>query len=112
MKEDRVYLEHTLEAIQRVAAYSPGGWEAFSANQMAQDAVIRNFEIIAIALRSVADETCNPNPAPQTAAGNALAKNPSWLRYSRCSMTQARAVQNSRFGPLRCSSTGRVPPRT
>jgi len=50
-----------------------------------------------IALRSAADETCNPNPAPQTAAGNALAKNPSWLRYSRCSMTQARAVHNRLF---------------
>lgn len=62
MKEDRVYLEHILEAIQRVAAYSRGGWEAFSANQMAQDAVIRNFEIIGEAAKRLGEATKAKHP--------------------------------------------------
>ena len=57
MKEDRIYLEHILDAIQRIASYSQGGWDAFGSNQMAQDAVIRNFEIIGEAAKRLNDAT-------------------------------------------------------
>ena len=41
------YLGHILEAIDRINRYSSGMTQvAFLANDMAQDAVIRNFEII------------------------------------------------------------------
>jgi len=41
------YLEHILEAIERIARYTEDmGEVAFLENSMAQDAVIRNFEII------------------------------------------------------------------
>jgi len=55
-------LEHILEAIQRVAAYSQGGREVFSANQMAQDAVIRNFEIIGEATKRLDEATKAKHP--------------------------------------------------
>ena len=55
MREDRVYLEHILEAIERIAAYSRDGWEPLRSNQMAQDAVIRNFEIIGEAAKHLSE---------------------------------------------------------
>ena len=46
MTDDRVYLTHIQEAIERIEAYTAEGREAFMADPMVQDAVIRNFEII------------------------------------------------------------------
>jgi len=41
------YLAHILEAVERIDRYTEDiGELAFLENQMAQDAVIRNFEII------------------------------------------------------------------
>lgn len=48
------YLEHILEAIRRVERYTKGMDEpAFVANEMAQDAVIRNIEIIGEASHNI-----------------------------------------------------------
>lgn len=48
------YLEHVLEAIDRIQRYVAGMDErAFEQNGMAQDAVIRNFEIIGEASNNV-----------------------------------------------------------
>ena len=57
MKDDRIYLRHVLEAIQRIAIYSREGRKAFLADPMAQDAVIRNFEIIGEAAKRLS-QTC------------------------------------------------------
>lgn len=46
MKDDRLYLEHIRQAIERVASYTLAGREEFLRNAMIQDAVARNFEII------------------------------------------------------------------
>jgi uncharacterized protein with HEPN domain len=48
------YLAHILEAIERIGRYV-GGMEqsAFLGNELVQDAVIRNFEIIGEASRSI-----------------------------------------------------------
>ncbi len=46
MRDDRLYLEHILEAIDRIIAYASCGREQFLSNAMVQDAVVRNFEII------------------------------------------------------------------
>ena len=49
------YLDHILQAIQRIARYTKGMTEeGFSDNEMAQDAVIRNIEIIGEAARNIA----------------------------------------------------------
>jgi uncharacterized protein with HEPN domain len=48
------YLAHILEAIERIENYVSGMDEpAFIANQMVQDAVIRNFEIIGEASHNI-----------------------------------------------------------
>ena len=49
------YLDHILQAIQRIARYTKAMTEeGFSASEMAQDAVIRNREIIGEAARNIA----------------------------------------------------------
>ena len=53
MKDDKLYLIHILERIERVQTYTSGGREAFLHSQMAQDAVTRNFEIIGEAAKRI-----------------------------------------------------------
>ena len=48
------YLDHMIEAIARISTYVQGmDWPTFSANRLAQDATIRNLEIIGEAARNV-----------------------------------------------------------
>ena len=48
------YLGHVLEAIERIERYSAGlAYEGLVANDMVQDAVIRNLEIIGEACRNI-----------------------------------------------------------
>ncbi|RMG87516.1 MAG: DUF86 domain-containing protein [Chloroflexi bacterium] len=46
MKDPRLHLEHILEAITRIEAYTREGRAAFMQSTLIQDAVVRNFEII------------------------------------------------------------------
>ena len=51
MKDDRIYLSHIREAIEKILSYTAGGREQFMGNPMIQDAVIRNFEIVGEAVK-------------------------------------------------------------
>lgn len=62
MKDDRLYLEHIQEAILKIISYSTGGWDAFARNPMAQDAVLRNFEIIGEAAKRLSDSLKGRRP--------------------------------------------------
>lgn len=62
MKRDLVYLDHIREAIERIMAYSAAGREEFFRNRMAQDAVIRNFEIIGEAVKHLSDDLKDGRP--------------------------------------------------
>jgi len=62
MKRDLVYLDHIREAIERIMAYSADGREKFFHNRMAQDAVIRNFEIIGEAVKHLSDDLKDGRP--------------------------------------------------
>lgn len=62
MKDDRLYLDHIRDSIRRIESYTADGWDAFVGNQMAQDAVIRNFEIIGEATKRLSDATKNRRP--------------------------------------------------
>lgn len=69
----RAYLDHILRAIGRILRYSAGlDLAGFLANEMAQDAVIRNLEIIGEVARNVQrhfPETATAHPeVPWTAA--------------------------------------------
>lgn len=43
MRDDRVYLLHIRDAIERILAYTREGREAFFADPRTQDAVVRNI---------------------------------------------------------------------
>ncbi len=62
MNEEKALLQHILEAIGRIEAYSANGEEAFRADTMIQDAIIRNFEIIGEATKGLSQELRNRHP--------------------------------------------------
>jgi uncharacterized protein with HEPN domain len=53
---DEVYLRHILEAIARIERYVAAGREAFFADSMRQDAVIRQLAVIGEAVKDISDE--------------------------------------------------------
>jgi uncharacterized protein with HEPN domain len=53
MKDDRLYLTHIAECIERIESYTAGGKQAFMASTLVQDAVVRNFEIIGEATKRI-----------------------------------------------------------
>ncbi|MEI6103540.1 MAG: DUF86 domain-containing protein [Methanothrix sp.] len=65
MKDDRVYLIHIWECIQRIESYSIEGRSAFLASTMMQDAIIRNFEIIGEATKHLSLEMRQSHPEIQ-----------------------------------------------
>lgn len=62
MKDDRLYLIHILECIQRIEAYTTAGRDEFSRDTKTQDAVIRNFEIIGEAAKRISAPTRDRAP--------------------------------------------------
>ncbi len=46
MKDDRLYVEHILECIDRIGEYCSDGEAAFFASHITQDAVLRNLQIL------------------------------------------------------------------
>ena len=46
MKDDAVYLQHILECIDRIEAYTKDGRAAFLASTLIQDGVIRNLQTL------------------------------------------------------------------
>lgn len=57
MKDDRVYLGHIREAIRDIEQYGSVGRDAFMADRMRQDAVIRKLEIVGEAVKKLSDDT-------------------------------------------------------
>jgi uncharacterized protein with HEPN domain len=53
MKEDRVFLNHIRDAIERIESYTAKGKEGFYHESIIQDAVIRNLEIIGDAVKNL-----------------------------------------------------------
>lgn len=62
-KDPRVYLAQILERIDRIIQYTAGGKEAFFADPLIQDAVIRNFEVIGEAAKRIPDEYRKEHPS-------------------------------------------------
>ena len=62
-KDQRVYLAQILERIERIRQFAASGREAFFADLMVQDAVIRNFEVIGEAAKRVSDEYRKTHPS-------------------------------------------------
>lgn len=62
MKDDKVYLLHMRDALQRVRDYTSTGKDTFFTDLKTQDAVIRNFEIIGEAAKRVSEATRDRAP--------------------------------------------------
>ena len=62
MKNDQPYLAHIAERLQRIESYTQEGHEVFMASPMAQDAVIRNFEVIGEAAKQISEELRQKHP--------------------------------------------------
>ena len=62
MKDDRLYLSHILEAIDRVHSYTSAGRSAFRQDLKTQDAVIHNLQIVGEAAKKVSAETRAAHP--------------------------------------------------
>lgn len=56
MKDDRVYLCHIRDAIERIESYTSKGKEAFFRETIVQDAVIRNLEVIGEAVKNLSPD--------------------------------------------------------
>ena len=63
MKDDKIYIEHILQSIDRIEVYISGkDHQSFSEDFMAQDAVVRQLEIIGEATKRISKELRNINP--------------------------------------------------
>ncbi len=61
MTDDRAYLQHICDAIDRIRDYVAAGEQAFLSDSKTQDAVIRNLEIIGEAVKSLSVDLKNAN---------------------------------------------------
>ena len=63
MKDDSIYIDHILNSINRILDYISGkDREAFEADQLTQDAVVRQLEVIGEATKRVLKELRSRNP--------------------------------------------------
>lgn len=61
-KDPRVYVAHVHERIERILRYTAGGRDAFFADAMIQDAVVRNLEVIGEAAKRIPDDYRQAHP--------------------------------------------------
>lgn len=62
MKNDRLYLSHIRDAINRIRRSAAAGLDAFLKEEEKQDAVVRNLEIIGEATKKMSQETKKKAP--------------------------------------------------
>lgn len=62
MKDDRLYLAHIRDAIADIRTYAAAGEEAFRAERMRQDAIIRKLEVIGEAVKQLSEQTRRQRP--------------------------------------------------
>jgi uncharacterized protein with HEPN domain len=55
VKEERVYLLHIRDAVERALSYTAQGKLAFFADPRTQDAVIRNLEVVGEAVKNLSE---------------------------------------------------------
>lgn len=63
MKDDRIYLKHILECIQRIQNYTGGGKELFMGSTLIQDAVLRNLQILAESTQRLSQDLKAAHPS-------------------------------------------------
>jgi len=63
VKDDRLYLVHIQECIERIERYTADGKDAFFADEKTQDAVLRNLQTLAESSQLLADSVKAEAPA-------------------------------------------------
>lgn len=62
-RDDRLYLQHVLDAISTITSYLDGVDErAFRASRLLQDGVIRQIQIVGEAAKRISPELCERHP--------------------------------------------------
>jgi uncharacterized protein with HEPN domain len=56
LKDDRFYLRHILECIRRIEEDTAGRIDAFRGSRTAQDAVVRNLQVLAESTQRLSDD--------------------------------------------------------
>ncbi|MFO8234481.1 MAG: DUF86 domain-containing protein [Bacteroidales bacterium] len=63
MKDDRIYIDHIQESIDKIEQYLSGkDYDAFSKNSLIQDAIVRQLEIIGEATKRISGKLKEDNP--------------------------------------------------
>lgn len=62
MKDDRLYLGHILEAVERILAYGAEGEVAFRQDVKTQDAIIRNLQVMGEAVKKISTDCRAAHP--------------------------------------------------
>jgi uncharacterized protein with HEPN domain len=62
MKDNKLYLTHILECIEKIDSYTSSGEKEFVKSTLLQDAVIRNFEIIGEATKNLSLDFSERHP--------------------------------------------------
>lgn len=62
MKDDRIYLQHILDAIRDIQQYASAGRETVFTEKMRQDALIRKLEIVGQAVKNLSDHAKQRQP--------------------------------------------------
>jgi len=72
--DDRPYLLHIRDAIDRIRSYTHQGKEAFFTSSLLQDAVIRNLEVIGEAAKRISPSSKAAGGGDPVAAGGGHAR--------------------------------------
>lgn len=62
MKDERLYVEHMLDCIERIARYTQEGKLAFYTSTLIQDAVVRNLQTMAESSQRIAEASKRQHP--------------------------------------------------
>ena len=62
MKDDRLYMGHILEAVDRILLFGQDGETRFRTDVRTQDAIIRNLQVMGEAVKKVSAETRDAHP--------------------------------------------------
>lgn len=62
MKDDRLYLGHILEAVERIILFGQDGEDRFRCDLRTQDAIIRNLQVMGEAAKKVSIEIRTAHP--------------------------------------------------
>ena len=65
MRDDRLYLIHIAECIERIERYTAPGHDAFLSDSLIQDAVLRNLHTLSESTQRLSDGLKDEYPRPK-----------------------------------------------